>query len=210
MLCGPLASFIIGVSSLLFLLPSLTSIFDQKVIPYTIMAFGGILTEGFLLAFAFVSTSRRLPTTESGKIKDFLRTSAFGVTIVFLSFFANPSAASYLPYGVLSASFFGLGSYLFFVGIYSSAITISSNVTLRQTIRSSLMGQSNLLGEIGVANINKEVEGKIRDLLKRYKKTMEEDIGIEFPSNESDVRLFVDEIMNELKTEKRKTSSDGK
>ena len=210
MLCAPLASFIIGVTSLLFLLPSLTSIFDQKAIPYTAMAFGGILTEGFLLAFAFVSISKSLQTTASSKIKDYLRISALGVAIVFVSFFANPSAASYLPYGALSASFFGFGAYLFFTGIYSSAISISSDISLRQTIRRSLPDHSKLLDNIGTANINKAIEQQIRDILKRHNKTIEDDIGIESTSSESDWRRFVNEIVDELKIERQRKSSNEK
>ena len=76
------------------------------------------------------------------KINHYLGISAKGVAILFVCFFAKPSAGSYFPFVVLSA---GLVAYLFFSGIYSSASSIASDSKLRQTIRSSLLDKSNLL-----------------------------------------------------------------
>jgi hypothetical protein len=47
MISAPLASLIIGTISVLILLPTLSSVFDENAIPYTMLAFGGILIEGF-------------------------------------------------------------------------------------------------------------------------------------------------------------------
>jgi hypothetical protein len=77
---------------------------------YTMMAFGGILAEGFLLSFTFIIISRSMQIKTHSKLKDYLRLSAIGLAILFASFFANPSAGSYLPFGVLSASFFAFGA----------------------------------------------------------------------------------------------------
>jgi hypothetical protein len=76
------------------------------------------------------------------KINHYLGISAKGVAILFVCFFAKPSAGSYFPFVVLSAGFV---AYLFFSGIYSSASSIASDSKLRQTIRSSLLDKSNLL-----------------------------------------------------------------
>lgn len=132
----PLAGFIIGTTFWFLLLPSLSSIFDEKAIPYTMMAFGGILTEGFLLGFAFVLVSRSMRKKGRHTLSEYLIVSAIGITILFVSFFANPSAGSYLPFGSPSTSFFGFGAYLFFAGVYFSASSITSDMSLRQTIRS--------------------------------------------------------------------------
>jgi hypothetical protein len=61
----PLISLTAGATSWLFFIPSMKSIFDQQVILYTMLAFGGILAEGFLLSFAFVliSKSAQMETT---------------------------------------------------------------------------------------------------------------------------------------------------
>jgi hypothetical protein len=200
MLSAPLASFVVGTTSWLFFLPSLSSIFDEKVILYTMMAFGGILAEGFLLAFAFITISRSVQKGTGNKINDYLAISAKGIAILFVSFFANPSIGSYLPFGVLSSSFFGFGAYLFFSGIYSSASSISSDSTLRQSIRKSLLDQSKLLDNIGLADINRQMDTIIR----KHKETMIHETGIESPVSEVEMKNYVQEIIVELKKGKEK------
>ena len=125
MLSAPLISLLVGDVSLVVFLPSVNTIFDQQVIFYTMMAFGGMLAEGFLLGFAFITISKSVRNVTRSKLTDYLRISAIGVVMLFICFFANPSAGSYLPFGVFSASFFAFGAYLFFSGIYSSAISIA-------------------------------------------------------------------------------------
>jgi uncharacterized membrane protein len=197
----PLAAFILGASSWLFFLPSLNSIFDEKVIPYTMMAFGGILTEGFLLGFAFIVISKGMQKRAHNKISEYLGISAIGVTILFVSFFANPSAGSYLPFGALSTSFFGFGAYLFFAGIYSSASFVTSDMSLRQTIRKSLLDKSKLLDNIGLAEINLETDS----ILKKHKETMKKETGIESSVSEFEVKDYMQEIIFELKKNKGNT-----
>jgi hypothetical protein len=167
MISVPLASVIIGVTFLLIFLPSLTSIFDEKVIPYTMMAFGGILGEGFLLSFAFITISRSIRKDTRSRIIDYLGVSAIGVAIIFVSFFANPSAGSYLPFGCIASSFFAFGAYLFFSGIYSSAISISSDRELLQSIRKSLLDQSRLLDDIGIANMYDRLTTQVEKMVQK-------------------------------------------
>jgi hypothetical protein len=171
----PMASLLAGTISWLIFLPSMNSIFDEQVIFYTMMAFGGLLVEGFLLSLAFIFVSKSIQIRINSKLKDYLRISATGVAILFVSFFANPSAGSYLPFGVLSSSFLAFGAYLFFLGIYSSAISISSDVRLRQTIRRSLLDQSKLLDNIGMADINRELEKQTEDMIKKHYETMKKE-----------------------------------
>ena len=204
----PLISLIAGTISLLFFLPTMNSIFDQQVILYTMMAFGGILAEGFLLSFTFIIISKSIQIKTHSKLKDYLRISATGVAILFASFFANPSAGSYLPFGVLSASFFGFGAYLFFAGIYSSASSIAFDSRLRQSVRKSLLDQSKLLDNIALAEINRELEKHTGDMLKKHKETMNE-AGIESSISESDMKNYVNEVMAEIQKVKEGKSSSG-
>jgi hypothetical protein len=204
----PLISLIAGTISWLFFLPTMNSIFDQQVIFYTMMAFGGILAEGFLLSFTFIIISRSMQIKTHSKLKDYLRLSAIGLAILFASFFANPSAGSYLPFGVLSASFFAFGAYLFLVGIYSSASSIAFDSKLRQTVRKSLLDQSKLLDNIALADINRALEKHTGDMLKKHKETMNE-AGIESSISESDMKNYVNEVMGEIRKVREAKSSSG-
>lgn len=139
------------------------------------LAFGGILTEGFLLGFALITTSRtyRRITGSRTKINYYLNISARGVVILFVSFFANPSAGSYLPFGVIAASFFAFGAYLFFSGIYSSAISVSGDINLRKSIRKSALDQSKLLGSsIGTSQMELELQKRVLNIAKSQQDSM--------------------------------------
>ncbi len=78
MLSAALASVIVGDVSLIAFLPSVNTVFDQQVIFYTMMAFGGMLTEGFLLGFAFVIISKNIKNRPQSKLIDYLGISAIG------------------------------------------------------------------------------------------------------------------------------------
>ena len=171
------------------------------------LAFGGMLTEGFLLGFAFIIISKNIKNKIQSKIIDYLGISAIGVTILFVSFFANPSAGSYLPFGVISASFFSFGAYLFFAGIYSSSISIASDAVLRQIIRKSLLDYSKLLDNIGLADINRELEKHTEFIWKKHRETIKEETGIEPATSEVDMRNYVHDLISELQKKRKEIIS---
>lgn len=206
MLSIPLACVIISTISWIVFLPSLGSIFDQRVIYYTMMAFGSILAFGFLLSFAFMTISKDIEKSMHAKINNYLSISAAGVALVFVSFFANPSAGSYLPFGVLSASFFAFGAYLFFSGIYASAVSIGSDSGLRLSIRKSVEQQSKLLDSIGTAHMEQEIQERVLKVAKQQEEQMEELTGIEPSLGEEDIKQYLEQVIEEVK---KSSSSAG-
>jgi hypothetical protein len=199
MLAVPLASVIIATISWIVFLPSLSSIFDQRAILYTMMAFVSILASGFLLSFAFMTISKDIEKRMHTKINDYLGISAIGIALVFVSFFANPSAGSYLPFGVLSASFFAFGAYLFFSGIYASAVSIGSDSGLRQSIRKSVAQQSKLLDSIGTAHMERAIQETVLKVAKDQQEQLEEQTGIEPSLSEDDMKQYLEQVIEELK-----------
>ena len=123
-------------------------------------------------------------THSNSKVNDYLGITAKGVALVFVSFFANPSAASYLPFGVIAASFFAFRAYLFYTGIYSSAISIASDQKLRILVRNSLISDTQFINEIGLANISIETEQKIRTIAAIHKESIEAETVIESSTSE--------------------------
>lgn len=198
LLSAPLASVVIGVISLFIFLPTVNTIFDQQVILYTMMAFGGMLVEGFLLSFVFVTISKNVRHKANINVNNSLGISAVGVVIFFVCYFSNPSIGSYLPFGVLSASFVVFGAYLFFLGIHASAVSISSDVRLRQSIRRSLLDQSKLLDNIGLADINRELEQQTKELLQKHRIEMHQETGLEYSMSESDAKQYAVQVLAEI------------
>ena len=80
---------------------------------------------------------------------------AYGFLLFYIAGSAFVSQAAYPPYGLISVSITGLSCYLIYNGLYFSAISVSQDMTLRQSIRKSVMEQSKLLDSIGLCRNGK-------------------------------------------------------
>lgn len=196
----PLTCAIIGDISWLVFLPQINSIFDDQVIIYTLIAFGGLISGGFLLSFAFMQISREvIKKTKVNRISKYLLLSSQGVAILFVSFFANPSSGSYLPFGVIAASFFCYGTFLYFMGIYSTALYITSDQKIKQIIRNSVLEKSKLLDTIGLADLKDDIDREIKVLFDDFEKNSNVSIGIDHMPSESEMKEYALELLSELK-----------
>ena len=62
------------------------------------------------------------------------------------------------PYGLITEAFVPIGSYLLFVGIFTSAKHISRDTELRKEFYKGAASQLTLLKAIGVSQMEKELE----------------------------------------------------
>lgn len=102
---------------------------------YTFNVINSILTRpvgGILFDVAFWMIGR---SVSDNKISDYMKLSAIGIMLLSIS---NQDAGTYLlpypPFGLPTITFLGISSYLLFVGIYYSSISISVDTALRRTI----------------------------------------------------------------------------
>jgi hypothetical protein len=117
MLSAPLAGLVIGNLALLVFIPSINTVFDQQVIVYTMILFGGLISGGLLLAFSFKVIARNLQSYDPDqKLSTYLSIASRGAAILFVAFYANVSSGSYLPFGIIASSFLHFGAFLFFAG----------------------------------------------------------------------------------------------
>ena len=119
--------------------------------------------------------------------------------IFYLAGSATVSQAAYPPFGLVSVALTGLSTYLIYVGLYYSAVTLSQDLTLRKTIRKSVMEQSKLLDSIGTAQMERELQTCVLTIVKKTSNEMKENSGIEASLTEDDVRDYMSVVMNELK-----------
>ena len=99
---------------------------------------------------------------------------AYGFLLFYIAGSAFVSQAAYPPYGLVSVSFTGLSCYLIYNGLYFSAISVSQDMTLRQSIRKSVMEQSKLLDNIGTAEMEREVQKRVLTVVKKTSADMKE------------------------------------
>lgn len=109
------------------------------------------------------------------------------------------ATAPYPPFGLVTVSFVGLSSYLMLVGIYSSAISVSEDVIIRQTIRKSVNNESELLGSIGSSHMQQELERRVLKITKSTSDLMEEQTGVEPSITEGNMKEYLQEVLTEVK-----------
>jgi hypothetical protein len=126
--------------------------------------------------------------------------SAYGMVLLFSSNQVSGLVlAPYPPFGLTTVSFFGLASFLIFIGIYSSAISVAEDSSLRQTIRSVAMKESRLLDSIGTAQMEQEIQAKVITLTRRNQDKMTEESGIESSLTEEDMKEYLKQVIVEVK-----------
>ncbi len=162
----------------------------------------GIATvfSGIIFGVAFLSIARTLQ--KGSALRDHMIIAAYGLLLFYVAGTAAATQAAYPPFGLASVAFTGLSCYLIYTGLYSSAISVSQDLTLRQSIRQSVKEQSKFLDSMGTAQMENELQNRVLTTAKKASDSMEEESGIESSMTEDDMKDYMDIVMNELK-EKR-------
>jgi hypothetical protein len=105
----------------------------------------------------------------------------------------------YPPFGMATISFVGLSSYLLFVGIYGSAVSVAEDSNLRKSIRKLAVKESKLLDSIGEAQMEQEIQKRVIALSKVTERIMTEQTGVETSLSEEDAKEYIHEVLIELK-----------
>src|ERR671933_2798186 len=124
----PLILYIIGSGSIF----SLPADIPYKFY-YRLIFRAGTIGSSILFGLAFYIITRRLASI---KVKDYLIISAMGIITIGI---ANEISALQQTYGAAAHSLVLLASYLFSIGLYCSAISVSQDSSLRKSIRTSTM-----------------------------------------------------------------------
>ena len=99
-------------------------------------------------------------------LKSFLNISAYGLILIFVTNQAIVLLNTlFPPLGLMTACFVGLSSFLLLVGIYSAAVSVSNDVRIRKAIRNSIEKESELIGDIGDAELDMELRAKVFSMI---------------------------------------------
>jgi signal transduction histidine kinase len=157
----------------------------------------GTVCGNILFGFAFFMVARRMT---SPKLKDYLTIAAIGDTIVGI---ALSTSALQQTYGIAAHSLVLLSSYLFSMGLYLSAIALSQDSSLRKSIKKSAV---NLIGDIGSAQMEQQIEKRVTKLISDQQKELEEQTGgFSDEVTEKEAKDYVELVLNE---KKRLTTAD--
>ncbi|MGE5822228.1 MAG: hypothetical protein ACM31M_06565 [Nitrososphaerota archaeon] len=151
---------------------------------------------GILFGVAFLSIARTLKMGTAAR--NYMIIAAYGFVLFYIAGSAWTSQAAYPPYGLISVSFTGLSCYLIYNGLYFSAVSVSQDMTLRQSIRKSVMEQSKLLHSIGSAEMENEIQKQLLIAARKTSESMTDKTGIEASMDENDIKAYVQLVIKEL------------
>jgi hypothetical protein len=163
---------------------------------------------GVIFGIGFILISRSI---ESKGVKEYLLLSAMGFMLMFASNnFDILTTPDYPPYGILSLSALPISSFLILIGIYSVAISISKDTSLRRNIVKYLQGDAQFLQSLGNSEMEQSIKKKVLKVTKRLSNQLPEYTEIESSLDEADIQKYINEIYDFRKISKdRKSTSDN-
>jgi hypothetical protein len=167
--------------------------------PWTRPLFRGAnIAIGIMFGLAFLVMARKALA-----IKDHLTIAAIGVMIITISFGITNIQQTF---GIAAHSLVLLSSYLFAIGLYGSAVSLSHDATLRQSIRRSAKGAiPDLLASASIAEVHQQIEQKVVRIAKHQSDVLFEQSGVPASLEEADMRIYLKQVLVEMQKDKNVT-----
>ena len=96
----------------------------------------------------------------------------------------------------------GLASYLLLVGIHSSALSVANDIELRRSIKESVRNESNLLGNIGSAQMESVLQNRVMKVVRNLSGEIEQETGVQSSLEESELKDYVQMAIQEMRSKK--------
>ncbi|MER3408300.1 MAG: hypothetical protein C4292_06125 [Nitrososphaera sp.] len=211
--CVPLALLMGGIYSVLLdPLASHLTLYDTSMLASRIVGFSGGTVSFLLMGIAYYAVARSISRIDRrSAVIDYMLIAAYGVVMLPYALSAPVIIyVAYPPFGALAHFTLTAASYLLSLGIYSSAISVSQDMSLRRSIKKQALGQPGLLDSIGAAGMEDEVVRRVAMLVKKSSEEMEEETGIQ-PSSitEAEIRQYLELVINELKSDSGKAGHEA-
>ena len=107
--------------------------------------------------------------------------------------------APYPPFGLSTISYMTLASYLILAGIYASAISVANDTNLRRSIKDSVNKRTNLLNDIGTAQMKNQFESMIMSQTRLLSSKIQNETGIETSLEEGELKRYIEIAIQEAK-----------
>ena len=200
-ICLPLISFLAGLLPTLLALPSGGfTFYSRNFVVFRVFSILSGTIGSILIGIAFLAIARTIrKVQQNGIIVDYLAIAGYGIMMLAISIETPMYQAPYPPFGVAASASIGLMCYLYGVGIYLSAISVSEDVKLRQAIRQYVIDESKLLDSIGTAEMEQQIEKAVSKITKEQEEVLAEQTGVEPSLTEGEVKDYVETVLLEVK-----------
>ena len=175
------------------------SIYEKDLFFYYI--FQSLITTvgGIIFGYSFLKIANKLEV--DNPIKKLLVITGFGFILIYTVNQTTVIATAFPPYGLPALSFIVISVYLLSFGIYSSAISLSNTIVLRNKIRSLTQNNTNLFSSIGEAQVTSQIQKAVKDIktvVEQEEEKLKEKTGIEVNFTEDKVQDYMEQVMKEI------------
>jgi hypothetical protein len=180
---------LISIPLILYLVGRSPDLFNINPEPWTRPLFrGGNIAIGIMFGLSFLLMARKMPA-----VKDYLTIAAIGVMIISVAFSVTNLQQTF---GIAAHSLVLISSYLFAIGLYYAAISISHDATLRQSIKRSVSNESSdLLQSAGLAERQQSIEREVVKIAKSRSDNLLNQTGVRPSLEEEDVKRYLEQIL---------------
>jgi hypothetical protein len=180
--------------------PSLVSMIYSR--PFQFLMAISYQVAGVFFAIAFLTIARKMRRTI---MKNYLIISSIGIMALFSSMQPGlPFYASYPPFGLVTLLFLGLSSYMLLIGMLGIAANVSRDSELRREIYKDLHVHSDIFKNMGMAEMQREIEKKVIPLTNKMK--LSDDMKEHMDPSEEDVKIMISEVLNEIESRRTKSA----
>ena len=190
---------LVSLPIIIYLLGKSPDLFGVTPEPWTRPLFrGGNIAMAVLFCIALLAMARKVPA-----VKDYLTVAAIGLMIVTIAFGISNMQQTF---GVAGHSLILLSSYLFAIGLYSCAVSISHDETLRKEIHKAARGTyAELVDNTSAGEMYDELEHRVLKISKHHSDKLLLNTGVRPSFEEKDVKQYLDkvvlpEVLKEKKT----------
>jgi signal transduction histidine kinase len=152
----------------------------------------GNIGSSVLFGLAFYIIARRVP---SERVKDYLTIAAIGITLGGIAFSVS---AFQQTYGVAVHSLVFLSSYLFAIGFYASAVFLTQDAKLRESIKKSALEESKILVTMGTPRLEQEIERRVLYTAQRQEEDFIQRTGIVPSLTRSEMKLYLSTVLSQI------------
>jgi hypothetical protein len=161
---------------------------------------------GILYGIGFRSVGMLVSSKE---VREYMIITGYGIVLYFIAANSTVAAAGFPPFGLVSISFVPTAAFLILLGLYHSAISVAHDARLRREVKTSTINETRLLGSIGTAQMQQEIETRVMRLTKDKADMITEYSGVEPSLSESEIKQHLHDVLNEIKWKGQNTESKG-
>jgi hypothetical protein len=173
--------------------------FNEDSLFFRIITTMAAIIGGIIFGVSFFILARGFRKIGQDIIANYLDITGYGIALLVIQIMASIIFIPYPPFGSATCSILGIASYAFFVGIYSSVISVSNDARLRKSIRKAVEEELKLLDKMGTLEMRDQMENNIENIVREYSNKMDNEVGVKPYFSEDSIRDHLDEVLRELK-----------